>query len=145
MKISATAKFVSMSPHKLSLVRSVIIGKDIEEAMSVLSLMPEKAAKIINKVLNSALANAVNIHGQKKNELVVEQILIDSGPTLKRFRPRARGSAASIRHRTSHIKTILTTKIVEKDQSTKKIAKIKSETKVQESKAKNHSNKEVAK
>jgi len=145
MKISATAKFVNMSSRKLGLIRSVTVGKDVEEAMSVLSLMPEKAAKIVSKVLNSALANAVNIHGQKKNELVVEQILIDAGPTLKRFRPRARGSAASIRHRTSHIKTILATKVIEENQLTKKTAEPKLKTGRQELRTKTHRDKKVAK
>lgn len=107
MKTRATAKFLPTSARKAGLVAGLVRGRSATEASSLLSVTNKKAAKILGDVLNSAIANAENNFGAKKAELTVESVLVGPGRTLKRFRPRAKGSAARIRHRTSHITIVL--------------------------------------
>ena len=111
MEAKAIAKEVRISPRKARLVIDLVRGKDIAEAIGILKNTQKKAAEIIEKVLNSAVANAVNNHGMIADELKVSEAYVDQGPTMKRFKPRAMGQASPINKRTSHI----TIKVAEKE------------------------------
>jgi large subunit ribosomal protein L22 len=107
MKVQATAKFVDTTTRKLQLAAGLVRGRKADEAVVLLNAAPQRAAATLAKVVNSAVANAVNNHNLKKANLVVDQVLIGPGPTQKRFRPRSRGMAAPIRRRSSHITVIV--------------------------------------
>jgi large subunit ribosomal protein L22 len=107
MKTQATAKFVGTSARKTGLVAALIRGRRALDAQLVLAHTPKRAAVPVGKVLTSAIANAENNHGAKAADLVIESILIGPGPTLKRSRPRAKGSSAPIMKRSSHITVIV--------------------------------------
>ncbi len=101
--VSATAKYVRVSPRKARLVADLVRGKSVTEARAILAFATRDAAVPVRKVLESAAANADHNHGLKSDELVLTHVTVDPGPTIKRFRPRARGSASPILKRTSHI------------------------------------------
>lgn len=101
--VNATAKYVRVSPRKAGDMANMIRGKKVAEAKAILSLSPRAAAKLVGKVLDSAVANAENNHDLDADDLYVVQAFVNGGPTLKRFRPRAMGRASRIRKRTSHI------------------------------------------
>lgn len=103
METKAILKSVRISPQKARLVADLVRGMPVEEASQVLEFSPKKAAKIIRKVLLSAVANAENNDGADLDELKVTQIYVDQGPMLKRFRARAKGRGTRILKRTSHI------------------------------------------
>jgi len=89
----AMARTVRVSPRKSRLVLDNIRGKSVADAIAILTFTPNKAAEIILKVLNSAVANAENNFGLDKANLVVSEAFANEGPTMKRFRPRAKGSS----------------------------------------------------
>ena len=101
--VNATAKYVRVSPRKASDVARLIRGKKVAEAKAILALTPRAAAKLVGKVLDSAVANAENNHDLDAEDLYVVQAYVNGGPTIKRFRARAMGRASRIRKRTSHI------------------------------------------
>jgi large subunit ribosomal protein L22 len=103
--VKATAKFVHVSPRKARLVADHIRGRSVPEARTVLAFTERAAAVDVEKVLRSAVANAESNPALHWNgdDLVVESVYIDEGPTIKRFRPRARGRVAPIKKRTCHI------------------------------------------
>ncbi|MCX8032011.1 MAG: 50S ribosomal protein L22 [Thermoleophilia bacterium] len=101
--VSATAKYVRISPRKAGDMARLIRGKKVQEARAILALSPRAAARVVAKVLNSAVANAENNHDMDADSLYVVQAYVNGGPILKRFRPRAMGRACRIRKRTSHI------------------------------------------
>ncbi len=103
MEAKAVAKQVRVSPRKARLVIDLVRGKEIGEAIGILKNTPNKAAKVIEKVLTSAVANAENNHGMIADELYVSEAYIDEGPTMKRYKPRAMGQASPINKRTSHV------------------------------------------
>jgi large subunit ribosomal protein L22 len=107
MRTQATAKFVGTSARKTGLVAALIRGKRATDAELTLVHAGKRAAGPVGKVLASAIANATNNHGAKREDLVIEQILIGPGPSLKRMRPRAKGSSSSILKRSSHITVII--------------------------------------
>ena len=107
MEAKAVSKFIRISPQKARLVGDNIRGKPVEDAVNILSYTPKKAARLIKKVLNSALANAEQNFSLDVDSLYVKQVSIDEGPTLKRIKPRAMGRANRILKRTSHITVIL--------------------------------------
>lgn len=100
----AIAKNIRISPRKVNLVATMIQGKNAEESSVLLSRIPKKAAAMIKKVLDSALANAKHNDGANTSGLVVKRILALKAPMLKRFRPISRGRAAPLLKRTSHIR-----------------------------------------
>ena len=112
MKTTATAKFVGTSSRKMGLVAALVRGQKAIQAQAILAAAPQRASGPIGKVLASAIANAVNNHEGRKDDLVVEQVLVGPGPTLKRMRPRARGAAGSIKKRTSHVTVVLNHSVV---------------------------------
>ena len=103
MQAKATARFVRVAPNKARQVGRHIRGLDIEHARSVLLLEPKAIARQILKTLDSAVANAENNHDLDADDLVVASVVVDEGPMLKRYQPRAMGRAYRIRKRTSHI------------------------------------------
>ena len=106
--VRATAKYVRVSPRKARLIADQVRGKHIDDARSLLQFSPRSAADDIAKVIESAAANAEANHDLIGDEMVVAEIRVDEGPTLKRFRPRAMGRATPIHKRTCHISVALT-------------------------------------
>ena len=107
MRVRAQAKWVRTSARKARLVLDHIRGRSVPEARTILAFTPRAAATDIEKVLRSAVANAESSHGLDGDELVVEAAFADEGPTLKRWKPRARGRVNRIRKRTCHVTLIL--------------------------------------
>lgn len=103
----AIARYVRMSPRKIKVILDLIRGKDAKEAAAILKFVPRAAAPVIEKVFNSAVANAENNLDLNRDDLFVAECFVNQGPTLKRFRPRAHGRAFQILKRTSHITVIL--------------------------------------
>lgn len=102
MTTSAKLRYLRIAPRKVRLVVDLIRGKSAEQAIAILNFTVRKAADPLLKLLNSALANAKD-QEQDEKELKISKITVDQGPTLKRWRPRARGRAAMIQKKTSHI------------------------------------------
>lgn len=107
MEVKATAKTLRIPPRKARLVLDLIRGKDVEEAAAILRFTPNFAADACAKVLNSAVANAVNNNGLDESKLYVKECYANEGVVLKRFMPRAKGSASAIHKRTSHITVVV--------------------------------------
>ncbi|MBM7623987.1 50S ribosomal protein L22 [Sporohalobacter salinus] len=103
MEAKAIAKEVRISPRKARLVIDLVRDKEIAKAFGILRNTPKKASEIIEKVLNSAVANAENNHNMIPDELYISEAYVDEGPTMKRFKPRAMGQATPVNKRTSHI------------------------------------------
>ncbi len=101
--VNATAKYVRISPRKAGDMARLIRGKRVAEARAILALSPRAAARVVRKVLDSAVANAENNNNMNVDDLYVVQAYVNGGPIIKRFRPRAMGRACRIRKRTSHI------------------------------------------
>ncbi len=107
MEAKAIARKIRITPQKARLVADVIRGMGVDKAITTLRFMPKKSAGIIQKVVESAVANATQDDQIDVDSLYVKKIFIDGGPSLKRIRPRAMGRATSIIKRTSHITVIL--------------------------------------
>lgn len=99
----AKLRFARVSPQKVRLVADQVRGMGVEQALDLLKFETKKSARIVHKVLESAIANAEHNEGADVDELSISEIMVDEGPTLKRIKPRARGSADRINKRTSHI------------------------------------------
>ena len=108
VQVRAQAKWVRMSARKARLVLDLVRGRTVPEARTVLAFTPRAAAREIEKVLSSAVANAEANHNLDGDELVVSAAYVDEGPVLKRWRARARGRAARIHKPTCHITVKLT-------------------------------------
>ena len=107
MDVKATAKTVRYTPRKVRLVLNNIRGKSVEEALAILQFTPNHAANAVAKVVKSAAANATHNFSLDENSLYVKACYADEGITLKRFMPRAKGSASQILKRTSHITVVV--------------------------------------
>jgi large subunit ribosomal protein L22 len=103
MEARATVKYVRTSPRKMRRTVDLIRGQHVEEARRILRLSPLGAPRDVEKLLNSAVANAEQRPGVIAENLVVSRAWVDEGPTLRRFRPRAYGRATRVRKRTSHV------------------------------------------
>jgi len=103
VRTRAVAKYVGMSPLKLSLVAREVRGKRVEEALSILEFHTSPAARAIAKVIKSAAFNAENSTNVPASEMAIVGLYIDKGPNMKRFRPQARGRVSPILKRSSHI------------------------------------------
>jgi ribosomal protein L22 len=106
--VKASARYVRIAPRKARLIADQVRGMHIESARALLQFSPRGAAHPIQKLINSAAANAENNHDLIGDEMRVASITVDEGPTLRRFRPRAMGRATPINKRTSHIRVALT-------------------------------------
>ena len=105
--VKATAKTVRLTTRKAQLVLDLIRGKDVAEAMGILKLTPNYAASVTYKVVKSAVANATHNFQMDETKLYVKECYANEGVTLKRFMPRAKGSASSIMKRTSHVTVVV--------------------------------------
>ena len=103
MEVAAKLKGAQISAQKVRLVADQVRGKPVEEALSLLEFSPKKAAHIVKKILDSAIANAENNEGADVDELKISSIFVDEGRTMKRLRPRAKGRADRILKRSCHI------------------------------------------
>ena len=108
--VRAQAKYVRSSARKARLVCDHIRGKSVDEARAILALTPRGTSRDWSKLLESAVANAEHNHELVGEDLYIKAVHADEGPTIKRFRPRARGRATPIRKRTSHLTILLTPK-----------------------------------
>ena len=106
----STAKTVRITARKVRLVVDLIRGKSVGEAISILKFTPRGASPVVEKVLKSAIANAEHNYDLDIENLVVSEAYVNEGPTMKRFRPRAKGSASPILKRTSHITVVVSEK-----------------------------------
>ena len=103
----ATLRYARISARKVKIVADAIRGKSAEEALAIVKFAPKASAEVLEKLLKSAIANAENNHYMNRANLIVSEIYANQGPTLKRIRPAAKGSAVRIRKRTSHITIVL--------------------------------------
>ena len=107
MEVRAVGKYLRVSPQKVRLVADLVRGKKVGDALTILKFLPKKSGRLINKTLRSAVANAENTQSIDVDTLFIKTILVDEGPRLKRWRPRAMGRATRIIKRTSHITMVL--------------------------------------
>ncbi|MBT3254490.1 MAG: 50S ribosomal protein L22 [Candidatus Marinimicrobia bacterium] len=112
MDAVAKARHIHQSARKVRQVLDEVRGKQVENAINKLHFTPKKAAKIIEKTLRSAVANAINREGSEvdADKLFIKEAFCDEGPTMRRFRPRAMGRATIIRKRTSHLTIVVAEK-----------------------------------
>ncbi|MBP3953413.1 50S ribosomal protein L22 [Bacillus suaedae] len=110
MQAKAVARQIRIAPRKVRLVVDLIRGKQVGEAIAILRHTPKAASPVVEKLLNSAIANAEHNYEMEPNNLVISEVFVDEGVTLKRFRPRAMGRASRINKRTSHITLVVTEK-----------------------------------
>ncbi len=107
LEARAELKYARIAPRKVKIVADLIRGKNVDEALAIVKFTPKASSEIVEKLLKSAIANAENNHGMDRSKLVISEIYANQGPTLKRIRPAAKGSAVRIRKRTSHISIVL--------------------------------------
>jgi large subunit ribosomal protein L22 len=110
VEAKAHAKSIRIAPRKAQLVVDLIRGKQVGEAIAILRHTPKAASPVVEKLLNSAIANAEHNYSMDINNLVISQAYVNQGPTMKRFRPRAMGRASRINKRTSHITLVVSEK-----------------------------------
>lgn len=109
MEVKAVTRYVRISPQKVRMLIDAVKGKPVDAGINVLQFMPQKAAGILGKTLKSAVANA-DQQEIDVDSLFIKNVFVDQGPSLKRFRPRARGRGSRILKRTSHITVIVAEK-----------------------------------
>lgn len=114
MEAKAVAKYVRMSPSKLKPVADLVRGKELSEALTILKFTPGKGSELIEKVVQSAAANAENNFDMNRDDLYVAEVYANQGPTMKRYRAGAQGRASMIFKRTAHIGVTLKEKEVAK-------------------------------
>jgi len=107
MEAIAKHNFARISPQKARLVADQIRGKSVDQALEILTFSNKKAAELVKKVLESAIANAEHNEGADIDDLSVAKIFVDEGPTMKRIMPRAKGRADRILKRSSHITVVV--------------------------------------
>ena len=107
MEVRAVAKYMRISPRKVRKLSGAVKGKPVEKGMEILKFMPQKGAGMLEKLVASAVANADQNPEIDIDRLIIRNVHVDGGPTLKRFRARARGRGTRILKRTSHITVIL--------------------------------------
>lgn len=140
MAVKAVTKYNRMSAFKARDVARHIQGRPAMDALELLEFYPQKAARLISKTLKSAIANAENNDALDPETLIVKEAVVGEGPTFRRFRPKARGSAGPIRKRTSHIRIILDERdeevVADKPAAKKKAGKAKAKKAAPKAKAK---------
>lgn len=124
--VSAVANGVRMSPRKIGLVAGLVRGRTVSDALTILEHTPKRTAEPLQKVINSAVANAVHNAKMDKGSLVIEQLHVGPGIIMKRFRPAAMGHALPYKRRSSNIRVVLTAQ--EQTESSKNAAKPMSKT-----------------
>ena len=107
MQAKAIAKYVRISPLKVNFICKEIRGKQVDEALAILKFTPKKGARILEKVLNSAIVNAEHNFGLNREDLFVSQAYANNAPVMKRWRPKAKGMAYPILKRSSHVGVVV--------------------------------------
>jgi large subunit ribosomal protein L22 len=107
VEVKASARNIRISPTKVRIVINLLRGKGVNEALTLLKFIPKRASEPIAKVIASAAANAEHNFNLNKESLVISQVFVDQGPTMKRFHPRQRGQAFPILKRSSHITVLV--------------------------------------
>ncbi|MGQ9576155.1 MAG: 50S ribosomal protein L22 [Thermoguttaceae bacterium] len=107
MAYTAVHRFARISPRKVRLLADLVRGKFADEALEILRFQPQRGARMLEKVIRSALANAEDQRAARISQLVIADVRVDQGPMFKRLRPRARGMASIIKKRMSHIRVAL--------------------------------------
>ena len=107
LEARAILRYARISSRKVKIVADLIRGKKVDEALAIVKFTPKASSEIIEKLLKSAIANAENNHGMNRGNLIISEIYANQGPTLKRIRPAAKGSAVRIRKRTCHITIVV--------------------------------------
>ncbi|PIZ95168.1 MAG: 50S ribosomal protein L22 [Candidatus Magasanikbacteria bacterium CG_4_10_14_0_2_um_filter_37_12] len=138
MQTKAKLRHLRVAPRKVRLLIDIIRGKKVEDALAQLKYSQKNAAKNLEKLLKSAIANADHNHKMKSETLIVKEAYVDGGPILYRWMPRAFGRASKIRKRTSHITLVLEGEAEDKDNVTK--VAVKKENKKPKKKTKNKKN-----
>jgi large subunit ribosomal protein L22 len=110
MEAKAIQRYVRITPRKCNQVLDMIRGNDVEQAQTLLQFTPKLGARIIQKVLKSAVANALHVGKVRVEDLYVKEAVVGAGPTMKRWLPRAQGRATPILKRTSHVSVTVATK-----------------------------------
>ncbi len=119
MEVKAKLRYLRISPKKTRLVVDVIRGMEVKQALAQLKFIRKRAARPIEKLVKSAMANAANNFDKDPEKMYIKEIRVDQGPTLKRWRPRAFGRAGLIRKRSSHVSLVL----AEKEKAEKELKK----------------------
>ena len=107
MEVKAVTRYVRIAPRKVRIVTELVKGKSAEEALTILKFLPKKAARLVSKTLQSAVANAEQNPNVDVDTLYIKRIYVDGGPSMKRWRARAMGRATRILKRSSHITVVL--------------------------------------
>jgi len=107
MEARAVARHIRIAPRKVRIVVDLIRGKHVGEAFAILKHTPKVASEVVEKVLQSAVANAEHNYDMNVDNLIVSQVFVDQGPTLKRIHPRSRGQAFKILKRSSHVTLVV--------------------------------------
>jgi large subunit ribosomal protein L22 len=125
MSVSATAKGVRIAPRKVNLVAGLVRGRTVVDALVILEHTPKRAAEAVAKVIRSAQANATNNHDYQEDGLRITELVVGHGPSMKRYRPAARGMALPYKLRSSHIKVTIDGKRKKPKTTSKKKAPVK--------------------
>ena len=107
MEVTSLTRFSRISPMKAREVARAIQGRPANDALELLSFIPRKAARLLRKTLQSAVANAENNHDLSSDDLIIKMAVVEQGPAFRRFKPVARGSAHPFKKRTSHLRIVL--------------------------------------
>lgn len=107
MEAKAIARYIRIAPRKVRIVVDLIRGKSVGEAIAILKFTPKVGSEVVEKVLNSAMANAEHNYDMNVDNLFVSEVYVDQGPTLKRIHPRSRGQAFKILKRSSHVTVVV--------------------------------------
>lgn len=107
MEAKAIARYIRIAPRKVRIVVDLIRGKSVGEAIAILKFTPKVGSEVVEKVLNSAMANAEHNYDMNVDNLFVSEAYVDQGPTLKRIHPRSRGQAFKILKRSSHVTVVV--------------------------------------
>lgn len=129
MTVKATQKYIRITPRKLRIVADAVRGKQLMEINEYLSVLNKRGAKVINETIRQAVANAVNNMGFTEQQLTLKSLLINEGPTYKRFRAGARGRGKPILKRTSHVSVELGVAVADKSPAKTKVEEVKTEVK----------------
>lgn len=106
-EVSANLRYIRTSPRRMRLLADLVRGKRVSKALVNLAILNKKHAKSLSKLLLSAIANAKHNHSFKEEDLVVKTIMVDGGPMIKRWMPKAHGRATPVRERTAHVSLVL--------------------------------------
>ncbi len=107
MSVLSIAKGVKISPRKVAMVATLVRGRTVDDALTILNYTQRRSSTAVSKAIKSAQANAIHNHGYKSDSLVISEISVTHGPRTKRFRPVARGSANAFMLRTAHIRVVV--------------------------------------